>query len=69
MRVTMVEVKSPPTTTVARGLWISAPGPLTNSKGMMPKIVVNVVIKTGLSFVLTPWMIASFIEFPCLRSR
>jgi len=37
-----VEVKRPPTTTVASGLWISAPGPLARSKGRTPKMEVGI---------------------------
>ncbi len=49
-----MEVISPPTTTVAKGLWISAPGPMASIKGKIPNIVVNVVIRTGLSLTLMP---------------
>ena len=67
--MTIVEVKRPPTTTVAKGLWISAPGPLASNRGITPKIVVKVVMSTGLNLELTPSITASFIVAPALSNE
>jgi hypothetical protein len=49
IKVNMVEVNSPPTTTVASGRCISDPTPVDSNSGIKPNAAINAVIKTGLS--------------------
>jgi hypothetical protein len=64
--VNIVEVKRPPTTTVASGFCTSLPVPVAINKGINPKAVVAAVIKTGRIRNLAPSIDASSIDFPSL---
>ena len=48
-KVKKVEDTRPPITTMARGRWISEPGPVANNKGIKPKAAILAVINTGLN--------------------
>ena len=41
-------VMSPPMTTMARGRWISEPGPVANSRGIRPKAVMDAGFKASM---------------------
>ncbi len=45
--VTIVENESPPITVTPMGFQVSEPSPPASARGIIPKSVVNVVIKTG----------------------
>lgn len=47
IRVRAVEVTNPPVTTIARGRWISEPGPVAKRSGTNPSAAMLAVIKTG----------------------
>lgn len=49
MSVSAVELTSPPITTIAKGFWISEPGPVANSSGTSPNAAMLAVIITGRS--------------------
>ena len=46
-RVSSVDVINPPMTTVASGLWTSAPAPVEMAIGIKPRLATRAVIKTG----------------------
>ena len=50
----MVDVTSPPMTTVARGRWTSAPALVASAIGTNPKEATIAVINTGRSRVFAP---------------
>ena len=54
-----VAVTNPPTITLARGFWISAPTPFDSSMGIRPSAEVIAVINTGLSLETAPSNTAS----------
>ena len=66
--VSIVEVKRPPMTTVARGRWISAPGVVARAMGMKPRPATSAVIRIGRSRTIAASRAASWGSKPfCLR--
>ena len=59
---------SPPTITVASGLWTSDPTPLPNMAGINPRRANSIVIKRGLSWICAALNAASFMEIPSCDS-
>ena len=57
--VRIVEVTSPPITTIASGREVSDPMPVEVAAGISPMAAINAVINTGLIRVITPLRIAS----------
>ena len=58
----------PPTTTTARGRWISEPGPWANSSGTRLSTVMVAVMRTGRRRLRHPSTIASPVGLPCSSS-
>ena len=58
-KVKNVAINKPPMTTVAKGLWTSAPAPLLNAIGKKPNEATNAVINTGLSLSLVAFITIS----------
>ena len=66
--VKRVEVAKPPITTMAKGFWISAPGPVANKSGTNPNAVMPAVIKTGRNLRCEPSTTTSEISLPSARN-
>ena len=54
----MVELISPPMTTMASGFWVSLPIPLDTAAGINPIAAIKAVITTGRTLDWTPWTTA-----------
>ena len=66
--VSRVEVIRPPMTTVASGLWISAPVAVETAIGMKPRLATSAVINTGRNLSADPCRIATDAStFRCRR--
>ena len=67
-RVSSVALRMPPMTTVARGRWISAPGPRANAIGRKPMAAATAVINTGRNRWRALRLAASAREMPWVTS-
>jgi hypothetical protein len=65
--VSIVDVRSPPITTLARGRFISAPVEVEKAIGMKLKLAPKAAMSTGLSLRRAPPNMASCHECPAFR--
>ena len=56
----MVDVTSPPITTIAKGFCVSLPTPVDKAAGIKPIMAISAVITTGRTLDITPSLIATF---------
>ena len=66
--VKKVDETSPPITTMAKGLWISEPGPVANNNGIKPNAAMLAVISTGRNLLADPSITTWAMSMPVARS-